>query len=100
MEATLLPVAARKKAALSAPDTPGASFFYKVRQGWQTDALRLDKRIIQVRTTRELETAMDNIGVKTIMVPGDSSITRAAALQICSRSRQSKTIFYEVGKNE
>ncbi len=95
MAEKLLPVIARKKAALEAPDTPGASFLYDVKEDWQTDALRQDDRICQVRNTRELEASMDDTDIKAILIPADGAITRAAAMQICSRHRQSKTIFYE-----
>lgn len=95
MAVKLLPVVARKKAALDAPETPGVSFLYDIKEDWQIDALRQDDRICQVRNTRELEASMDDTNIKTILIPGDGAITKAAAMQICGRHRQSKTIFYE-----
>ena len=91
----LLPIAARKKIASGLPVNAGVSFFYDVDKGWETDMLRRDEEICIAYSPEELECALRDTHVKTVLVPYRASITRELALAICKRNNQPKTIFFE-----
>lgn len=96
LAAKLLPLIAKRKAAGHLPINAGSSFFYELETGWETDLLRKDDEITVVRNSMELEGAFMNPKIKMILVPYYASMTKAAALRICRRFGQGKTVFYEV----
>jgi len=96
MAAKLLPLIAKRKMAGEIPFNAGASFFYEIDAGWETDMLLHDPAAQSVRNIMELEKAFDDRAVKTILIPYYASLTRAAALRVCQRHNQAKTVFFEV----
>ncbi len=98
MAAEILPVIARKKMASIFPVQAGWSYLYTVSMGWETDVLRLDEDVFTAHNILEFEHAFSNPDIHMVFVPRDSSVTRSAALRICRRSTQIKTIFYEVNR--
>ncbi len=78
------------------PQRAGASFFFEVKSGWELRALTDDENVRKVYTTSGLEDAFHDQTVRTILIPRDSSITKTAAMRVCGRHEQAKTVFFEV----
>jgi hypothetical protein len=93
--AKLLPEAARRKAAENFPSLAGASFFYEIGSGWETRILEQDGEVKKVQTVLQLEDAFADLAVKTILTPKSAGITRTAAIRVCKRYGQDKTVFFE-----
>ncbi len=96
----LLPFAARTSAAQKFPVHAGASYIYEVAQGWETFVLAQDEAVKSASSAIDLEEAMCNTAVKTILVPLESSLSRKMTLLIAARHGQAKTIYFEVDENE
>jgi hypothetical protein len=97
LAARLLPEVARAKAAAKFPLHVGATHFYEVGPGWETRILENDAAVCKTHDSFELEEAFSNPDVSTILIPGGASVSRAVALQICTRHSQAKTVFFEEG---
>ncbi len=78
------------------PERAGASFFFEVKGGWEVRALVDDENVRKVYTTSGLEDAFHDQTVRTVLIPRDSSVTKTAAMRVCGRHGQGKTVFFEV----
>lgn len=78
------------------PERAGASFFFEVKSGWEIRTLADDESVRKVYTTLGLEDAFHDQTVRTILIPRDSSVTKTAAMRVCGRHGQGKTVFFEV----
>ena len=87
-------VARRRETALE-PQRIGASFFFEVKGGWEVRALVDDLNVRKVYTVSGLEDAFHDQTVRTILIPHDSSVGRTAAMRVCRRHGQGKTVFFE-----
>ncbi len=78
------------------PQRAGASFFFEVKSGWEARTLADDENVRKVYTASGLEDAFHDQTVRTILVPRDASVTRNAAMRVCSRHGHGKTVFFEI----
>ena len=88
-------VARRRETALE-PQRIGASFFFEVKGGWEVRALVDDLNVRKVYTISGLGVAFHEQTGRTILIPHDSSVTKTAAIRVCSRHGQGKTVFFEI----
>jgi len=96
----VLPLVARKNMTQNPAEHIGASLFYDVAPGWESDPVRQESDVETVRTPREMERAFADPDVKTVFIPSGAAITRQVACRICERSGLGKTVFYETQRCE
>jgi hypothetical protein len=91
---------AGKKLTVQSPLVSGASHFYEVAGGWETDIFKGSRNVKLVMNVRDLEDAFLDTGVRTIFIPRQASVTRNVALRVCRRHGQGKSVFFEVENHE
>ena len=77
-------------------DSINGSDIYQVTEGWQRETLLSEKEVAVVRSSEEMEKAMQTPDIYTILVIKTAAITQEIAERILNRSPLSKTIFWEI----
>lgn len=92
----LAPEAARQRALAGPRRHAGLSVIYKLATGaWEVEMLKECSDMTIVTNTRQLEAAMADTDVSTILIARPAAVTLKHAMEICDRAGLGKTVFFE-----
>lgn len=73
----------------------GGSVVYPVGHGWEASQLKQDGNVRQVASVGELEAALEDTSVDTLLIPQVAALTLELVKTTLARHSQQKTIFFE-----
>lgn len=91
----LLPLLARKRATAVPIGRDLNQKIYRLSGDWENAVLEADINVTKVMSTAELEAAIQDPEIVTIMVPAGAAVTEELLFRVVERNALSKTIFLE-----
>lgn len=96
----LLRKIARQRVTAGPSHREGGNTLYEIPAGWESAIMARDPAVRCVSTGFELEDALTDPDMATILVPRDAALTFTVVRRICARHGAEKTIFIEGGNDE
>lgn len=96
----LLRKIARQRVTAGPSHREGGNTLYEIPAGWESAVIAKDPAVRCANTSFELEDALADPAVATILVPRNAALTFTVARRVCARHGMEKTIFFEGGDNE
>lgn len=73
----------------------GGSFIYALGEGWEASQLKEDAAVVQVKSLDELDAALEDTKVDTLLIAASAGITLELVKTVLARHSQQKTVFLE-----
>lgn len=92
----LAPAAARQSALAGPRRHAGLCMIYKLATGaWEVDMLKECSDMTRVTNTRQLEAALADEDVASILIARPAAVTLNHAIEFCERAGLGKTVYFE-----